>query len=335
MPRASKARHQMHTDATNTEGVHSVPVIKHTFREGQVISINNTRFNMASAALLSAGFIASRAQLVELNDTELVSFDNCYARSTDASNGDLVGRRRTAAASLTHTRLWNFDGRALKTYTECDRDKLSDYKFPRCQPISTQRSKQRNSKRFPVKGPWSYIFEDDVWFNFDAREVQFALDVAESAVADWENPPPLIYLQVVSKRKAHRGAHVASVRIPGTDKNVTVNRCPVSHLLGGTHAYGVHQALGTTLWDLIEGSTHKKSLVDGGRIRYNIDDRIKYFFEGGWMCPQRRRWRQDNWPICVGINDEKDLAIQRTVLVGTALHWESDAGHAKGHWFQW
>ena len=75
-------------------------------RVGQLISVDRGRWESGEAALRHAGFAVARAPIVGLDDSALLAFEEQYARQSDAERGDLRGRRRTAAATLTHGRLW-------------------------------------------------------------------------------------------------------------------------------------------------------------------------------------------------------------------------------------
>ena len=154
---------------------------------------------------------------------------------------------------------------------------------------------------------WTYMFEDDVKFNFDITTVQSTLDLVENMIRKKIIQTEFLYLQrSPTRHPMFTGPVLHATRMYGTMRNHTIQlqKCATNINLGGAHAYAVSSR--SNMADRVWKETFNPSLHSQGTLRYFIDDRIKYYF--GKMR-RSTAWRNKNWPVCVTIDNE-DPAVQ-------------------------
>lgn len=229
-------------------------------RDAYVISVNSTRFGIASERLISAGFIPKRAYLAD-NTSHLIDVARMYSLMSGSKN--YVHEINTLANLLSHLQNWN---------RSCS--------------------------------PWTYMFEDDVMFNFDKTILQSTLDVVEDMVRKKTIQTEFLYLQCSPARHPMFTGHVLyTTRL--YNHTIKLQKCATNRNLGGAHAYAVSSR--SNMSNKVWKETLKSSLHSRGTLRYFIDDRIKHYFG---KTGKSTSWKEQNWPICITINN-KDPAIQK------------------------
>lgn len=152
---------------------------------------------------------------------------------------------------------------------------------------------------------WTYMFEDDVMFNFDKTILQSTLDLVEGMIRNQTIQTEFVYLQ---RSPVRHPMFTGQVLYTTRTHNHTIKlqKCATNTNLGGAHAYAVSSR--SNMADWVWRETLKPSLHSQGTLRYFIDDRIKYHFGKSRNCASTS-WRKKHWPVCIAIND-KDPAVQ-------------------------
>jgi hypothetical protein len=167
---------------------------------------------------------------------------------------------------------------------------------------------------------WTYIFEDDVFFNFKKDVVQYTLDIVENCTNTVHSP--IIYLQTAPRKHPMFSGSKIHTQWIYNKYMVEVYKCATPRQLGGTQAYGISKYYSPHIWERVMKETRKDASLSHGRLRFNIDDRLKHYFG---KLRRTKQWKYENWPVCVSINST-DIALQTD---------DSNAGHATKNWFAW